>query len=87
MSNETGRREWTEEEGREFMENLDTSGRKGLKLKRINVAFRPSNYDYIVCMARVRGQTLTQFVNDVIAKSLEENGEIYKQALKFRETL
>ena len=81
------RREWTEEEGAEYLENMETAGRKGLKLKRINMAFTPANYEYIVCMSRVRGQNLTQFINDVIAKSREDNAEIYEQAMRFRAKL
>lgn len=82
---DTGRRIWTEEDGAEYKEELKTSGRKGLKLDRINMAFTPSNHEYITTMARVRGQTLTQFVNDIIAKSKEDNAELYKQALAFRD--
>ena len=58
-----------------------------LKLKRINMAFSPLNYDYVTTMARVRGQTVTAFVNHIISQSLKENQDIYSEALRFRNSL
>lgn len=78
------RKTYTEQEKREYLDTLKTAGRKGVKLPRINLAFTPDNYDYIQTMARVNGQTLTMFINNVIHKSMIENEEIYKQALDFR---
>lgn len=57
------------------------------KLPRINMAFSPDNYDFIQTMARVRGETLTAFVNDIMDKAREENADLYRKALLFRNTL
>ncbi len=64
-----------------------TQGRAGVKALRINMAFSPEVHDYIRTMARVRGQTVTQFTEAVFRKSMEENAEIYEQAKAFQETL
>ena len=64
-----------------------TQGRKGCKAHRFNMAFSPKAYDFITCMARVRGETITAFVNHLIEKTVDDNQEIYQQALKFRDSL
>lgn len=75
----------------EFVETAQqqgrTQGRAGCKAHRHNMAFTPENYEFIRCMARVRGQTVTGFVNDIIAKAIEENAEVYQAALQFRDSL
>lgn len=64
-----------------------TQGRKGCKAHRFNMAFSPKAYEFITCMARVRGETITSFVNHLIEKCMDDNAEIYQQALKFRDSL
>lgn len=64
-----------------------TQGRKGCKAHRFNMAFSPKSYDFIVTMARVRGETITSFVNHLIEQCADDNAEIYQQALKFRDSL
>ena len=64
-----------------------TQGRKGCKAHRFNMAFSPKAYDFITTMARVRGETVTSFVNHLIEKTIDDNQYIYQQALKFRDSL
>lgn len=64
-----------------------TQGRKGCGAHRFNMAFSPAAYDFITTMARVRGETITSFVNHLIEKCAEDNAETYQQALKFRDSL
>ena len=64
-----------------------TQGRAGVKALRINMAFSPEVHDYIRIMARVRGQTLTQFTEAVFRKSMEENAGIYEQAKIFLDSI
>lgn len=78
------RRTYTEQETLEAQEALKTQGRKGVSAPRINLAFTPSVYDYIKTMAGARGQSLTEFVNDILQKSMEDNRELYEQAQAFR---
>lgn len=81
------RREYTAEERKKYTEELRTSGRKGLKLERINMAFTPENYEYIQVMARVTGMTMTAFVNWALKQHREDRGEIYEKAIEFRNSL
>lgn len=81
------RRGYTAQEAQEILSTMQTSGRKGIKLPRINLAFSPENYEYVVTMSRVRGENLTQFINKVIAEHREAHGEIYEKAIEFRNSL
>jgi hypothetical protein len=45
-----------------------TQGKKGQKLKRINMAFSDLNYEYITGESRRRGMSATAFVNQIIAE-------------------
>lgn len=74
----------TEEIVQMAREQGKTQGRKGCKAHRFNMAFSPKAYDFIVCMARVRGETITGFVNHLIEKCIDENQEVYQKALEFR---
>lgn len=58
-------------------EALQTQGRRGYKLQRINMGFTPTNLDYIRTMAKAKGLTQTQFVNHVLDRHREEAGETY----------
>ncbi len=51
------------QEAAERANSLRTQGRKGCKATRINMAFTPSNHDFVKTMAKLRGQTMTEFVN------------------------
>lgn len=77
----------TEEIVKEAREQGRTQGRKGCKAHRFNMAFSPKAYDFITCMARVRGETITSFVNHLIEQCADDNAEVYQQALKFRDSL
>ena len=81
------RRQYMAEERMQFMEEMKTSGRKGLKLDRINMAFTPEVYKYIQVMSRVTGMTKTSFVNYAIRQHMEEHGDLYQKALEFRDSL
>lgn len=81
------RKEWDNESGEQYLMNLETAGRKGLKLKRINMAFAPDVYEFIQVMARVRGETLTEFVNKSLRNYRDEHDEVYKKAIEFRKSL
>lgn len=64
-----------------------TQGRAGCKAQRINMAFLPEVHDFIRTMAKVRGESVTAFVNAILLKAMEENKEVYEQALKFKNSL
>lgn len=81
------RKTYTPEEARRIMNTLQTTGRKGVKLPRINLAFTPELHDYITIMSRARGENLTQFVNKIIKEHMEQHIDIYKKALEFISSL
>lgn len=81
------RKEYTPEEALAFMQEMKTTGRKGVKLPRINLAFAPDVYEYIQTMSRVRGETLTAFVNLAIREHMQEHADIYEKAIEFKNSL
>lgn len=81
------RKTYTEEESAELMRKFKTSGHKGVKLPRINMAFAPDTYAYITTMAQVRGQTMTAFLDHIVRKSMIDNADIYAKAIEFRNSL
>lgn len=81
------RKEYTEEEGAAYIEEMKTAGRKGLKLPRINLALRPDVYDYVQVMSRVSGQNITQFVNLALRQHMDEHRDLYDKAIEFRNSL
>lgn len=78
---------YTPERAAEMVAAGTTRGRKGCAAHRINMAFTDEVHDYITTMARVRGETITQFTNYIFKKSIEENKEIYEKAKAFKESL
>ena len=68
-------------------EQMKTSGHKGVKLPRINLAFAPDVYEYIQIMSRVRGDNLTAFVNLALRQHMKEHGDLYEKAKEFRDAL
>jgi hypothetical protein len=67
----------------EMGDSLETQGKRGQHLPRINLAFSPNNYEYIRTMSRAKGQNITQFVNDIITADRETNKEQYQKVLDF----
>lgn len=62
--------------------DMQTQGRKGEKLPRINMAFSPANHEFINIMSRLSGLTLTQYVNRVIDRERKSNSHKLEQAKK-----
>lgn len=68
------------QEAHDRANNLQTQGRKGCKATRINMAFTPDNHEFIKVMARIKGETMTEFTNYVIERYRTEHPEIFEQA-------
>lgn len=81
------RKTYTDEEAAALLAQSKTSGCKGLKLPRVNVAFPPDVFMYIKIMSRVRGETQSEFVNHILRLNMEDNAELYKKALEFKNSL
>ena len=71
------------QEAAERAAQLKTQGRKGCKAIRINMAFTPSNHEFIKVMAKATGRTMTEFANDVITAYRSEHPEFMEQANSF----
>lgn len=78
---------YTEDRAAQMVAAGTTQGRMGCKLHRINMAFSDEVHEYITTMARVRGETITQFTNYIFQKSIADNAEIYEKAKAFRDSL
>jgi len=76
-----------EQKKQEALEALKTQGKKGLKAGRINMAFTPSNMDFIRVMAAIQGMSMTQYVNAIIVQERERNGAAYKAAKQITKNL
>lgn len=74
------RRTYSDAETQDALDVLSTQGKKGMKAMRINMAFSPQLHSYIQTMSKVKGQTLTEFVNEVMLQHFEQNRETYEKA-------
>ena len=63
-----------------------TQGRKGVKAVRINMAFAPDVHEYISIMSRARGQSITNFTNEVFRNSKQQNLELFEKAKEFMDS-
>ena len=75
------------QEQAERAEELRTQGRKGCKAVRINMAFSPSNHEFIKVMAKASGRTMTEMTNAIISAYMREHPEIMDQARAFLDTI
>ena len=78
------RKTYSDEEKAAALNSQQTTGKKGIKMPRINLAFTPDNYEFIKVMAQVRGQTQTKFINEILTIARENNADLYKKAIAFR---
>lgn len=54
---------------------------------RVNLALRPELYEYAKLMAGIRGQSITAFLNDLLAANMERNAVEYEKAKAINLTL
>lgn len=55
-----------------------TQGKKGLRLKRINMAFTPDVYHYIQVMGKSCEGSMTAFVNETLRRQMDRDKEYHK---------
>lgn len=65
----------------EAQEALQTQGRAGMKASRINMAFRPSNLEYLRKIAGIEGVSITAYVNRLIDADRQARQEALDRAL------
>lgn len=76
----------SKEEAEERKASMRTQGKKGAKLTRINAAFTPDNIEYIKIMGRIRGESMSEFINHVLDKHRSDNADFYEQAKAIKES-
>ena len=81
------RKTYTAQEAEELKNALRTTGRKGVKLPRVNLAFSPEIYDYVRTMSKASGLTYTEFIHRILSDHKAAHEDIYKQAVKIRNSL
>lgn len=81
------RMEYTAQEAEEYARKGQTRGRKGCKMVRINMAFPFEVHEFIKAMARVRGETITDFTAHVFRQYMAEHMDTYRKAQEFRDSL
>lgn len=47
---------------------------------RVNLALSPELFDYVRTMAGIRGESITAFLNEIVALSMEKNAAAYMAA-------
>lgn len=67
----------------ERKEQLRTQGRKGAKATRINMAFTPSNHEFIKVLSKASGRTMTEMTNQILTAYRNEHPEFLAKAREF----
>lgn len=81
------RKTYSAQEAAEFLQDMKTTGRKGVKLPRINLAFSPDVYDYVKTMSKAAGMTYTEFINKILQDHKAAHADTYQQAIEFRKSI
>lgn len=58
-----------------------------MKMMRLNMAFTPSNTEFIRVMSRLNGQSMTRYINSVMDGERERKAEVYQKAKDFLKDL
>lgn len=62
----------------------ETEEPKKQEFKLMSVKLKKENADYLRSMAIAAGQTQTEFLNEILDKSRQDNQQLYEESLKFR---
>lgn len=71
----------------DYLNEQRTQGRKGERMPRINMAFTPTNIEFLHIMAAVEGISITRYVNRVIEKERKQNNYAYTKAKELVESM
>ena len=75
---------YSQEEKQEYLNKMQTAGRKGLKLQRLTIAFTPEKYEYLRLMSAMTGMTYSEFINEVLEAHKGQHEDAYVEALKLK---
>lgn len=63
----------TAEEAAERKAERRTQGKKGVKLNRVAASFTPEALEYIKVMSKIRGESMSEFIERVLMQHKAEN--------------
>ena len=81
------RKEYNAQEAQEYMQGLNTKGRKGVHMPRLNLALAPDMHDYVKTMSKASGLTYAEFIDKILRKHKETHGEAYKKVVEIRDSI
>lgn len=74
----------SKEEAAERKQERRTQGKKGAKLTRIAASFTPEAIEYIKVMSKIRGESMSEFIEHVLMQHKADNIDFYNQVLEIR---
>lgn len=77
----------TEQEIQKAQAEQQTQGKKGYKMQRINMAFTPDNIEYIRAISKLKGLTMTQYINSLVDSDRLKNAQISEQLKELLKSL
>lgn len=66
-------------------EQKETKAPKAQKIQKLNIAFYGNNMEYLNIISRVKGISITQYINEMVAKDQEGKEEMISKAKAFFE--
>lgn len=81
------RKTYNAQEAAEYASSLQTAGRKGMKLPRVNLAFSPEIYDYVKTMSKAGGMTYSEFLDKILRDHKEKHADTYQTIVDIRNSL
>lgn len=78
------RKTYTEEEQMQMRLDGTTQGRKGCATIKFCMSIHPEAHAYIHVMSKLKGISVTKFVNDIIFDSMEKNREDYEKVVELQ---
>lgn len=73
------RKTYSEKQTKQLLTSMETRGRKGIKLPRINVALRPDLLDYLKIMSESCGYNMTEYINILLEADKKKNDSLYRK--------
>ena len=78
------RKEYNNQESKEYLNARKTAGRKGLKLPRLNLSLTPEKYEYLRLMSSMTGTTYSEFIEEALDAHKRQHEETYIEALQLK---
>lgn len=70
-----------------FLQTMETRGRKGIKLPRINVALRPDLLEYLKTISESCGYNMTEYINILLEADKKKNEPLVRKVKSNRDRI